>query len=221
MNCKITDHLFSCSAFSLGGIKRIFVADRDEIYSFFFSSGDTQLTTITNIQTLEEYYESIGQESEEVFDGWFEIKVEPQTFFTQTKVAGKNREQYNEILNCTLISMTPTKRDRFTELVNSRIVIVFQDKNNRWHCMGDSKLGAKVLESNHQTGSASEVNLINVVFQNSSKHSIRFVDSDYVEDEILIFSSPFSDCSCDSLIDNPLILNGNCQLIDLLTCPLT
>lgn len=221
MNCKITNHLFYCSSFSLGGIKRIFITPRTEIQTFFFSTGDTQLTTIMEIQSVQAYNEANGDDYQEVFDGWFELKVEPQTFFTQTKVAGNNREQYNQLLNCTFTEMVPSRRDRFTELVNSRSLIVFQDKNNRWYCMGDSLIGCKVFDSIHQTGTQEEVNLMNVVFQNTSKHSIRFVDSDYANNYIVTYSAPLTDCSCDTLIAEPLIINASCELIDLLTCPLS
>ncbi len=206
MACLINSGINKCKTYTAGGIKRLFITNKLWITDFFFSTSDSELTTIQNLETGNGYVQ------------WYEFQI-AKTFlnaFEVLEVSGQ-KELFVKNLDATFIKLDATKRGVLQRLINSPCVIAILDNNNNWWMIGEDN-GARRKEYRAQTSTIDGTSDYRILFESKGKYQMRNIDSTYAYNNIALES--VYECNCDNLISYPLYISANCELLPLADCPL-
>jgi hypothetical protein len=206
MGCLLNSGINVCKDYSLGGIKRLFITNKEWITDYFFDVSDTELSQITSFSTSSSYL------------GWYEFQV-TKTFlnaFENLEISGQ-KNLFVKNLDATFIKLDSTKRGVLKKLLNAKTVVAFIDNNNNWWVIGEDT-GCKSSEYKAQTSTIDGTSDYRVLLTSKGKYQMRSIDNSYAY--TYIAGETTYDCDCETLITYPLYISANCELSPLASCPL-
>ena len=171
MSCLITNTIFSCNSFNLGGIGELYITNNSSISDIYFLSSDTKTTNITNFVPY----------SPATAVTWTQFNSNPySTKYEENSNYGVYGHIYNKVLTIEFEKLEPEKRSTLKEWINSKnITILFSDLNGTYWVIGEERM-AKVTEYNATTGGLNQENKYKIAISVNSKHKLRSVDSTYI-----------------------------------------
>lgn len=210
--CLVTAGLLRC-VYSVGGMNRLILTNWEDINDYYFNTGDTKYTTVSSLNM------DSGTE-------WYEYTVtKALNNFSEVEQVSENGKLFIQTLDVTFIKLEPEKRDRLVELLNSKLTSVFKDNNSQWIILGE-ELPLKAINYKAETGTDEGTSNYRVTFECRSKVPARFIDTDYVLDNITLEGSgggtpPAELCDCPTFESSILDDTWTCQLDDIgLSCVL-
>lgn len=193
--------------YSVAGITRLFLANYEFIYQYYFDVSDALFTTVNNLSV------SPGIE-------WYEYTVETtQDTFSETESISDSGREYIKTFDATFFGLSPQKRDRLFELMTAKTTLVFKDGNSNWIIMGEDnpcKITKYVAKTDNKDGTSD----YKVTFTTTSKTPVRFIDSTYVGLNITHELLPPPNCDCITLVTDDLIVSADCYLLPFANCAL-
>lgn len=207
MACIINSGIIKCKSYSVGGIKRLFITNKSWITDYYFDLTDSELSTITNLQTSSSYQQ------------WYEFQV-TKTFLNLSEVLEKSgqKDLFIKSLDATFIKLDATKRGVLQRLMNAKSVIAVLDNNDKWWIIGEDN-GCIKKEYKAQTSTIDGTSDYRILFESKGKYQMRNIDSTYAYTNIALEQT--YECNCDNLITYPLYISANCELLPLASCPLS
>ena len=175
MSCLFTQNLIYCHDFIVGGINQVYLANKSEITSLTFDTGDTMMSEVQTLVPLS------GQT-------WYEFTVLPQTVSASEKQVNSNNGRwfFQKELSFTIDYLEPVKRSALHELINSNnITVVFKTNVGNWFIMGED-FGCKVSDYNATTDIMKGNNQYTIKLSTTGKYQMRNLSTSFVEANITV-----------------------------------
>ena len=211
MSCLLSSTIYGCTEFSVGGVNKLFIANRATITNVYYDASDNEFSTVLSLApTTADWYEfSVNKEATSAED------------VMNISLFGKS---YSHKFSTTIIGLNTEKRDTLNQLTDSNnLIIIFQDANDNWWILGEDK-GLRVDEFKSKTGSnPQDINSYSLTLSNTTKYKMRAITESFVYSYIDTNSGgePGNlDCECSQLLTGVLDDIANCSLLSLANCAL-
>jgi len=164
MACRFTNNIPPEWTYSIGGVRRVFIARKRHAIKFFYSNDDLNL--ITDIQTGE------GDPT-----AWFEFHVQrgvvnPSETMDKTLIG----THFPQAILLEFPVMTASKRDVLEALIYDRTVLVYEDMLGRFWLLGqDAGLTSKSFKG--ESGTKGQTNRYRITLGSIERFQVREVQT--------------------------------------------